>query len=431
MKYLIGTKIKISRNNLHLSQQDLSCKILSRSILSKIENNHIIPSIPQLKYLSSILKVSIDYLLDDNSINEIAININDNTTNSLSSLFQQKQFNTIIKYYEKSIIDISSNIDYLYYVGSAYYELDFYKESNILLTKFIKKFSELDNSQKQKYVENICYAFNLIAIINSYKKKYHKSIECILSAKDLIEKYNLTYHRIYQVLINNLGSLYNRLNKYKKCIYILESFLTDIPDLLNIRILAAIHLSLNTAYYNIGDYEKSIYHIKHAIYFFDYDNNSNDSNECYLNYINSLRYSNEYEEALDILYKFLLDKNLTLESNLKNSFSIQEIIIFFNMKKYDICLSLLSKLNLLRLDSYNRNSCYFIKGHIYYEKNDLDNSLKFLKKCEKFFKNSNYLYDIELLYQDLYKITCDDSYKIENIEEDYSSITARKNIVVP
>ena len=65
MSYTLGEKIKILRKNLKLTQNDIACDILSRSILSKIETNKVTPSIYQLKYLATILNISTDFLLSE------------------------------------------------------------------------------------------------------------------------------------------------------------------------------------------------------------------------------------------------------------------------------------------------------------------------------------------------------------------------------
>lgn len=62
----LGEKIKESRKQTGLSQEDLSIKLcVSRSAVAKWETDKGIPDINNLKAISALLNVSIDYLLDD------------------------------------------------------------------------------------------------------------------------------------------------------------------------------------------------------------------------------------------------------------------------------------------------------------------------------------------------------------------------------
>lgn len=62
---VIGKKIKELRKSIKLNQKDLAHKLgIDNSHLSKIENGKIMPTIPQIIELSSILNVSTDWLFD-------------------------------------------------------------------------------------------------------------------------------------------------------------------------------------------------------------------------------------------------------------------------------------------------------------------------------------------------------------------------------
>lgn len=78
-----GEKLKEARKEVGLSQEQLAEKMcVSRSAIAKWETDKGMPDINNLKVMSKLLNVSVDYLLDDEekiSFNEIkeAININD------------------------------------------------------------------------------------------------------------------------------------------------------------------------------------------------------------------------------------------------------------------------------------------------------------------------------------------------------------------
>ena len=61
-----GEKLQEARKAAGLSQEQLAKKItVSRSAVAKWENNNGMPDITNLKALSQLLEISIDYMLDD------------------------------------------------------------------------------------------------------------------------------------------------------------------------------------------------------------------------------------------------------------------------------------------------------------------------------------------------------------------------------
>ena len=71
----IGEKIRIQRKQAGLSQEQLAEKLnVSRQAITKWETDKGIPDVDNLKILSKLLNVSIDYLLDDGeSIDELVM----------------------------------------------------------------------------------------------------------------------------------------------------------------------------------------------------------------------------------------------------------------------------------------------------------------------------------------------------------------------
>ena len=62
----VGEKIKDARQQSGLSQEQLANKLnVSRSAIAKWENNRGMPDVDNLKMISQLLNVSIDYLLDE------------------------------------------------------------------------------------------------------------------------------------------------------------------------------------------------------------------------------------------------------------------------------------------------------------------------------------------------------------------------------
>lgn len=429
MSYSLGKKIKLKRTELKLSQEKLSCNILSRSVLSKIENDKVTPSIYQLQYIANALGVSMEYFLKDelNLSNNVSANY---IENNIESLFQNKRYITIISLYEKNLIDTCNNINSLYYIGFSYYFSDYYNESSEILKKYIKHVTLLDADEKIKYIENVSKSYNCLSKICINSKDYNKAISYMYKAKNLLDKFNMCNNYLLQIFVCNIGFLHNLVNDYDKCINLLESFLNNKPQLIDLNIIANIHLCLSTAYYNLDNYDQSILHIKRAIYFFDYIGKDMDSKECYINYINALRFSKRYDEAQKVMTSFKDKYFCKLNTDSKTTFTILNATLFFNMKKYDECINLLSMLNINKLNSLNRNCYYFLKGHIEFSKNNFAKASIYLKKCRSFFLNSSYIYDSNTLFEDLYIITNKEKFKTFIKDSNSYNKEPRKNIMV-
>lgn len=123
----LGTRIKILRKKLNLTQQELSSSILNRASLSKIENGKLQPTLNQLKYLANMLKVDVSYFLKDGE--ELTVKeINKENNNYLDKLFNEKKYLDIIEE-----IKPDSFITY-YYAGMSYFRIDLIKEAKKILT---------------------------------------------------------------------------------------------------------------------------------------------------------------------------------------------------------------------------------------------------------------------------------------------------------
>ena len=69
IKMTLGEKLKEARKQARLSQEQFSEKLgVSRSVVAKWETDNGIPDVDNLKVISGLLNVSIDYLLDDGEI---------------------------------------------------------------------------------------------------------------------------------------------------------------------------------------------------------------------------------------------------------------------------------------------------------------------------------------------------------------------------
>lgn len=427
MNYTLGKKIRLLRKNLKLSQNDVACDILSRSVLSKIETDKVTPSIYQLKYLSTILHVSMDFLLSDDEFN---INNTINTEyDRVYNYYNQKLYSNILSLYESNKINCNKNINYYFYIGVSYFNLDFFDKSSKLLRKYIRKVLSLNPDIQTQYSNNFIKSINIISLNYFNNSEVRSAIKYTLIGKNFLENKNLISSDDYLKIINNLGINYIYIFEYKKCINITGKFIDMSKEHINLRYVPRIYLNLNISSYNIGNYDDAIKYIRIAMFFYKYMNNEYEYMECYTNYINCYRYCNNFEKSFEILETFKNNYFDTINDTLIYDFIILEATLYFNIKNFNKASEILSNLNTKKLTTHNKNNINFIKGHIEFLNNNYDKSKYLLNRCKNYLKQRHYFFDLMLVYYDLFIIEKDEKYIIE-LKELYSRKDIRKNILI-
>lgn len=423
MNLKIGNKIKKLRLENNITQDELCGNFLNRTVLSKIENNKIEPSISQLKHISNKLNIQINYFFIEEEIVNNKTNIV--SFNRIKEMYNIRNYSSIIKLVELNKIKFAKNdfIQY-YFIGMSYFNLGINKDSLKYLKKFTNNYNKSSNETKKIYIRNFAIASNSLYKIMLTKYDYLKAKNYLIPAIKQLYLHNLSNSYISFIIHNNLAHVYNKTSNYKKTITLLEFLLNTNKELLYINIIPDIHLSLNIAYYNIQKYDKSIEHIKKSIFFYNYIEEKNLSMLCYLNFINAERYSENFHKAFDLIQN--CKKVCANNKSLMKDFLIQESIINFNLKNYNKCLQILNSLKITKLKKDSKNNYIFMKGYIDFINKDYEAALINLKKCENFYIQNNYSLDLYYLYDTLYKITKDTIYKNKSIE--YKNKIGRKNI---
>ncbi|MBL4937079.1 helix-turn-helix transcriptional regulator [Clostridium sp. YIM B02515] len=397
----IGYKVKSLRKEKNIRQDELCCNILNRTILSKIENNKMLPSIPQLEHISHKLGIPIEYFFQ----NYTASDHNQNSTVSsdkctaLENLYIEKKYFDIIEIAESSNpCDINKN----FYVGMSYFNIQLYNDTVTNLTKYIKLYSKFSETDKQKYAINYAFALNKLCFVMMKNSNYEKALKYLYTAQLFLRENNLVESKMFYIIINNIGSICCHKKEYNKVIKTLENFIDNIDDLAYISILASIHLSLNIAYFYTLNFEKALHHIKLAITFFEYSGKSLDAGECYLNYINCLRLLSRFEEALYLISE--IKAMYHYDKELINVFSIQHLIILFNIGEFNKLSELLSEIKFNELRRKSKMDYYLIVGHVKFLQGSYTTADNYLNRCKNYLLSRNFYLDLSIVYKDLYQI---------------------------
>ncbi|OPJ64157.1 helix-turn-helix domain-containing protein [Clostridium oryzae] len=428
MEHYIGIKIKQLRKEKNLPQKSLCCDILDRTVLSKIENCKMLPSIPQLQYIAQKLNTDISFFLDNSlAHNPNCTNHMTNEFEYIHSLFINNQFLDIIELWENRRLK-HINMDYFcYYLGISYFRLNLINQSVQFLKKFLNFYFKLSNYEKDINVEKYANSINILATIEVSNKNFKKAVNYLLRSKLYLENYNRTNIESYIKTISNIGTIYCINQNYAGCIEILEEYLLNNKVSTPIEALPNIHLSLNVAYCRLGHYDKAINHIKNAIFLFSYCDKNFDSLECYLNYTNCLRFQKKYDQSFKILDS--ISSEVNYDKRLSDIFSVQKMLLFFNMKKYDTVIKISSKIKESALRTSSKNEYYFMLGYIAFTKENFNAAKRYLLKCEKYLLDKKLYADLVLLYNDLFYITKDKKYKIQSTK--YSKEKCYYQIYIP
>lgn len=424
----LGNKIKALRLKNNMSQNDLCGECLNRVILSKIENNKMLPSIPQLIYISEKLGKSVNYLLTDSDVYDFVDNNINKELNDFEKLYIKECFYDIVKSFEFNSCVYNDNLDFrkFYYVGMSYFNLGIYHEALKYLKKYLNLYSKKEQIIQENQIQYVLDCLNTLFKIMLRNKNYNKGKSYLLIAKKYLYLYGASNTLTSFIIHSNLAFIYLHINEFSSIIGLLEPFLSTHQNLQYVKIMPDIYISLNIAYYNIGDYEKSIMYIKKAIYMLLCQENYEEAAKCNINYINALRYTKRYNEALEIIKKCKEDY-LNFEI-IYNRFFIQEMIIYFNLGDYSNMQKVAEKVNLKVLPKISKCNYYYLLGINDVIKHNYKSAHAYLLKCEKVFLNESYTYDLKILFEALYLITEDVEYKHK--AENCVNITSRKNIFI-
>lgn len=423
----IGSKIKALRLQKKISQSQLCDNFMNRVVLSRIENNKALPSLEQLIHISERLEVPLSYFVNDITYDELIEN--DNISSSIiSDLFNSQNYYEIIKLIEYNHDEFLKIQDFnkYYYAGASFFNIKLYNDALKYLKRYVNLFLKSKEDTQKQNIDNFCQALNILFKIMLKNHDYEKGICYLELAKKYLCELDSLNHSICFIIHNNLAYLYLNTNQFQKVINLLENFINTHNNFIYVRAMPHIYMSLNIACYNVDDYDKSIKYIEKAILLFKFFDDEYDAGRCHLNYINSLRYSGNFNKAFEVVNR--CKDEYKKYNKLYLSFFIQEMILFFNIGNYEKVMEISSNIEVHQLSEMSKHNYEFMIGHIKYLQKSFDDAYNLLKKCEKYFLAQYYYRDLLLLYDDLYNITKDIFYKAK--QNEIMNKNGRKNIMM-
>lgn len=413
----LGNKLKFSRKKIKLTQEDLTCEIINRSSLSKIENNLLTPSVLQLNHLAKYLNVSIDYLLDDNIPIVCDLRVNKNK-NYIEELYSNHSFFNIIEGFKPQ--DFTTT----YYIGMSYYKLDLKIDAEILLAKCEFLFASLSEIDKSYNVSNLCIAINSLRKIKVKDMKDSNNIEFLKRALSYIDLYNQHKCEIYFILNNNIGVHYIQNKEFNIAIKHFELFFTTNFDFIYTKIMPFMYMNISTAYFVVKTYDKSIDYIYKAIFFYNLIGDKVQAGECYLNLFNCYLYKNDITKCRQViksLYEYCSYPELT------NRLKVLELTLLYNLNDIEGILEKKKSINYMILKTSTKADYNFILGRVNFINKNYNASISHYNKCINYLNKKNKFLDLSIVYSDLFTITDDDENKLLYIKNKKMYLSSRYN----
>ncbi len=402
----LGHKIKILRKAANLTQVDLSCDILNRTSLSKIENGNLNPSLPQLEHISDKLKISISDLISDDDISLLKFNLPNNNLNLKELYDNKKYFDIIDKGNELKLSDFNS----CFYLGMSYYKADLKKDARKYLSRCEILFNRLSEADKYIYVESLCITLNSLRKIEIKSFSDDLNLEYLKKTLNYLNLYNQNRCEIYFIINNNISACYLYREQYEKVILFIEDFLKTNVKVNSPTVLCSFHLNLSIAYFSMKNYVKAIEYINKSIFFYEYIGDNLEAGECYLNLFNSYLYNNQPNKCNELL-EFLFESYGNIR--LINTYKVLELTLLYNINDIEKIVNKSREISYTGLTYKSKMDYDFILARTNFINGNTKASLRHYNKCLKYMIDNKKYLDTYLAYSDMFSITEDVKYNIE------------------
>ncbi len=390
----LGLKIKALRKSLKMTQGEFCCKILNKSTMSKIENNIIIPSLPQLEHIASMLNMTISELLQPSDIPPLFVNTKKSHI-QIECLYNDEKY--------LDIIDIPMPINFFscFYKGMSYYKLDLNSKAEKYLCQCEKLFNKMTEHEKFYNVENLGIALNSLRNLNPSSLTDSSCLTCYKRILEYLKMYNGKKYKIYYCIINNISAYYMCNENYEEGINFIEDFLKVNTKLNYTHVSASIHSNLSVAKFAMRNYGEAIDHIKKAIFFYKYAGEILSACKGYSNLFIYYLYNKDYDKCSNLIdYSY---KELNFPDTIEN-FKVLELMLLYNIGDIEKLALCSKKINRNAIDGSLKYDYLFLLGRMNLFLGRYKVATSYYKKCEKYLKSVDRYIDLSILYKDMYYI---------------------------
>lgn len=314
----LGQKVKKSRKEKGLTQQELTDNHISRSMLSLIENDATQPSMSTLAYLAQKLGKPLSYFLTDDE--EIKLK-GEKLLLEAEELINKEQYQEaveIIQSFHSQCNDIGLLPSMNRLFGCLYTLLGicyFYTDIKIASSYLSDAIEKLSSANAPNYLSK---AYNYLARLKFQENDYEQMEKLLISADSILE--DTTLNTIQMKLNNsyNLALSYYRQRKYQKSLEFIERTLTYCSNYQLFFNYGDFKMLSALLYKNINKLEQAIECNFEAARYYELSRNASRLHSTYIN--------------LSILYRLIGDRYNAL-------YYIDKAMNYFlsigNMQKYN------------------------------------------------------------------------------------------------
>lgn len=431
----LGSKFKLARKEKGLTQEQLSDKNISRSMISLIENNFTKPSLETLKYIASKLEKPLSYFLSESQYASIPY---ENLIIELEELLLIENYEEIIKKTEEFIalykeiphdsIDKRSLGIFHAILGISYY----YQNETKAEGYFHKAIFNLENINRSKYLY-LC--LNYLGLIKYHQKKYSEMENLLLTADSLLNIVTLTNVYLKIDILHNLALNYFAQQKFMESIKVIEraqeycykydfyvnfgelnriasmcyKYMNQLDEAIlcstnavnyyllsnNTTLLHRCYINLSILYRAKRDKDNALYYIEKAIRYFEQTNNRQKLVNCHIEKIITLFEFDSDPCFVRDLINITIDLPTMCASGKGELLAILGIIEL-RQKNYPKALELLCSADtLVTYEAQSDMSIFIYKGlqKIYEYNQDIENSTIYKHKSEALLTAKPYYYN--------------------------------------
>jgi transcriptional regulator with XRE-family HTH domain len=131
VKYMsLGQKIRTLRKQKHITQSELVGEEITRNMLSRIESDKALPSLPTLLFLAEKLEVSPGFLLEENA--SLFEDKKAKAVPALKRAFAARNYKEVLRLYEKSLDQVDDEIALMLAEASLGYAMQLLHKGTLL-----------------------------------------------------------------------------------------------------------------------------------------------------------------------------------------------------------------------------------------------------------------------------------------------------------
>lgn len=259
----LGKKIKEKRLELRITQKELAGEVITRNMLSQIENDLAMPSIKTLEHIANMLGKSVSYFIGDIKNNEKKSE--NNILGDFIKLYDKGKYDESIRiiegYFEENPKQINTDILKSIYINCCI--------KNAVICEKNKQYKEAKENYLKILDFNIGYMdmqdisiftiYSKLSEVSSLLEDYESSIKYEIMADDLVDKLRLD--RCLQKIYHNY-----LLNNYDKVIKELQT--VNVDDLTDTN-KGKYFLMMGSSLYNKKKFLLAINYLEKAVNYYD------------------------------------------------------------------------------------------------------------------------------------------------------------------